>query len=817
MTGKAMRRFRCSFTSLIPLLLAVLALRSTAPAQSGGQTQPQAAPSDAQGLGQYKVELVPPRSGSASASDRIEPSEASFGSAPAVTANLPAVTPEGRPVIGLVLEGGGALGLAHIGVLQWFEDNHIPIDRLSGTSMGALFGGLYASGHSVEELRAIATGHALETIFILEAPYSDVSYRRREDRREMPEAIQFGLKGGGITRNSLLTDRTLDDFLREEFASYNSRTIDFDQMPIPFRCVATDLTQLSPLIFRGGPLPVAVRASISIPGVFAPVDYHHHYLVDGAIMDNLPVSVARRDLQASVIIAVHLTDAPFSEGDVGSVPGVLARALSAGTSHNVEESEKQADIVLLPETKKLTTLDYSKAQQLIDAGYKAAEQQRAQLIRFALSDDDWAVYLATRKARIHPQPGLLQALRVETTANARGADGAEHQVAFDLAPLKQRPIEAQQVANSLNLVQANGSYQASFETFPDTTPDSGPASQPAPGPVAVPDTGVLVRLTPVRNGPPFLMTGVDVSAATSNVMRNEFDLRVIDQNVGGFGSELRGDLRLGFLTQASGQYYRLLRPDGWFVQPHLDILRKPVYEWLNQQRVSEWFEQQAGGGLDAGRTFSRNFQTSIEFRQQQIRWHLTAGNVPAQNLSGTSQTAVVHLVYDSTESGTVSPEGHRIELTAGAIFNTIASESAPLLQLRASKDFTWRKKNIVGLSLDADSYVRRNIADPLRFTLGGPLRLSASSTDEYRVTDDYLVRLGYLRRLASMPTGLGHGLYFTTVYEAGEGWTPEQPAFLRQDIVFGLVAATPLGSITFGGSVGDAGRRKIFISVGRLF
>jgi NTE family protein len=97
------------------------------------------------------------------------------------------------------------------------------------------------------------------------------------------------------------------------------------------------------------------------------------------------------------------------------------------------------------------------------------------------------------------------------------------------------------------------------------------------------------------------------------------------------------------------------------------------------------------------------------------------------------------------------------------------------------------------------------------------LRLSASSIDEYRATDDYLVRFGYLRRLASLPTGLGQGLYFTTAYEGGEVWTPEQPAYLRQDFVSGLVAATPLGLITFGGSVGDAGRRKMFVSVGKLF
>ncbi len=812
-----MRRFRCSFASLIPLLLAALALRSTSPAQTVDQTQPQTTSSDPRDLGQYKVELVPPRSGSASATDGIDASEASFGSAPAVTANLPAVTPAGRPVIGLVLEGGGALGIAHIGVLQWFEENHIPIDRLSGTSMGALVGGLYASGTSVEELRAIASGNVLETIFTLEVPYTDLSYRRREDRRELSQAIQLGLKGGVSLRNSMLTDHALDDFLREEFASYNSETIDFDQLPIPFRCVATDLTALKPLIFRGGPLPTAIRASISIPGVFAPVDYHHHYLVDGAIVDNLPVSAAKRDLQASVIIAVHLADAPFTDGDVSSVVTILERTLSAGTSSNVDENLKQADILVQPETEKFTTMDYNKAQQLIDAGYKSAEKQRAQLIRYALTDADWAVYLATRKARIHSQPGLLQALRVETTAIAHGAAGAERQVAIDLAPLKQRPIEPLQVANNLNQVEANGSYEAAFETFTSAASTSEATPKPAPGAVAVPDTGVLVLLTPVRNGPPFLMAGADVSAANSNVTRTDLDLRVIDQNVGGFGSELRGDLRLGFLTQASGQYYRLLSSRGWYIQPHLDILREPVYEWLNQRRVSEWFEQQAGGGLDIGRTFSRNLQTSLEFHQQQIRWRLTAGNVPAQDLSGTSQTAVAHLVYDSTQSGTISPEGGRIELTAGAIFNTIGSENAPLLQLRTGKNFTWRQKNLFGISADIDTYFRRNIADPLRFTLGGPLRLSASSIDEYRATDDYLVRFGYLRRLASLPTGLGQGLYFTTAYEGGEVWTPEQPAYLRQDFVSGLVAATPLGLITFGGSVGDAGRRKMFVSVGKLF
>jgi NTE family protein len=135
----------------------------------------------------------------------------------------------------------------------------------------------------------------------------------------------------------------------------------------------------------------------------------------------------------------------------------------------------------------------------------------------------------------------------------------------------------------------------------------------------------------------------------------------------------------------------------------------------------------------------------------------------------------------------------------------------------AARTWLWRDKNIFGLTGDVNSYLRANVAEPFQFALGGPRRLSASSFDEYRGTDTYLARAGYLRRLASLPLGLGQGLYGVIGYEAGEIWSPQTRAILRQDATAGLVAATPLGSISIGGAVGDAGRRKFFITVGRLF
>jgi NTE family protein len=814
---KSMTQLRRSFATSLLLLFALMNLASSAQAQAGGSTPVVPPPAETQGAGQLKVTLVQPPSGRPSGTSNIDTSQASLDSAPAVISSLPPTVPAGRPIIGLVLEGGGAMGIAHIGVLRWLEENHIPIDRLSGTSMGSLVGALYASGVSVNEIEAIATGEILTSIFILQEPYTDLSFRRRQDRRDLPQAIQLGLKGGPSLRNSLLTDRALNAFLRDHFASYNSASVDFDRLPIPFRCVATDLTSMKPLIFRGGPLPSAVRASISIPGVFPPVDYHKHFLVDGAIMDNLPIDVARRDLHSSVIIAVHLPNTPFSESDVSSVVGVFASAFSAGTARNVEESLKLADVLVLPGTDKFTTLDYAKASQLIAAGYASAEEQRARLAPYALKDADWNAYLAARKSRIGSKPGLFDALHVAVSSAVEGYAGAEHEVAVELAPMKQQAIDSAQLSKHLENVQSNGSYEATFETFSNAAPSLATSALSDSGPNANPDTGVLVRLNPVRNGPPFLLFGVDLSAMSSNVTRTDYDFRLIDQNLGGFGSELRADFRLGFLTQAYVEYYRLLNLSGWYIQPHIGILRQPVYQWINQDRVSEWFEQQAGGGLDIGRTFNRNLQTSLEYRNQGVRWDLTSGNTSERNVSGTAQTAVAHFVYDSTESGTLTPRGGRFDLSAGAIFNSVKSPNAPLVRMRVGRSFTSFQKNLFVVSAELDSYFRRNITNPLRFTLGGPLRLSASSIDEYRATDFYLARLGYLRKLAALPTGLGHGLYLTTAYEAGEVWTPKRPAFLRMDVFSGLVADTPLGVITFGGSVGDAGHRKLLLTFGRLF
>jgi NTE family protein len=571
-------------------------------------------------------------------------------------------------------------------------------------------------------------------------------------------------------------------------------------------------------------LPQAVRASISIPGVFSPVqDRKGHYLVDGGILDNLPTDVLKRDLHAGVIIAIHLEDAALSKADTSSALGVLNRAFDVGIQRNVIEAERLADVVVSVPVGSFSATDYTRAAPLIDAGYKAAEQNRAALLRYALDADGWKAYLDARESRRSPRPGILRELRVEG-----GKPGAVHEVLADMKPVEGRPIEPTSTIDVLEPVQSNVGISATWETFAPASVPAAPLASDAraPGPsiptAPAPDTGILVHLSNDRIGPPYLLVGAEFEAANSNITRGMMTLRLIDQNLGGYGSELRANARIGYMTDLSAEYYRLLThggyfPGGYFLEPRTGILRSPVYIWANQKRMAERFLQSLDAGVEAGRTFSNQMQISAEWRAEDTRWSLITGSGGGPYITGTAQTGKLNINIDKAATGAVSPNGFRLSASAGALYHAVASSNAPLVKFAFSGTRSWRDANIFGLSGEVNSYLRANVAQPYMFTLGGPMRLSASSFDEFRGTDTYLARTGYMRRFTALPTGMGHGLYGVFSYEAGEIWSPQANAILRQDGLAGLVANTPIGLFTFGASIGDAGHRKVFVTLGRWF
>ena len=558
--------------------------------------------------------------------------------------------------------------------------------------------------------------------------------------------------------------------------AYNRQELDYNRMPIPFRCVATDLNTLQAVIFAAGPLPQAVRASISIPGVFPPVQAANgHYLVDGGILDNLPTDVLKHDLHADTVIAVHLQEAAVSNPDTSSIVGVLNRAFDAGIERNVEQAMRLADVVVNVPVGSFSCTDYTKAnaEQLIKPATRPRKQSRAALLRYALDDQGWKAYLAARDSRRLAACPALRQVRVEG-----GAPGAQREVLADI-----KPLEGQPIAPAANPQRPQAHPVQRRLRAPPMKPSAPPPNTAVPNPGPDPDTGILVRLSNDPIGPPYLLVGGDLAADTSNITRGEMNLRLVDQNLGGFGSELRATARLGYMTDLSAEYYRLLTPCGFFLEPRAGILREPVYIWANQKRVAERFQQNLDAGIEAGRTIGNSLQISTEWRAEDTRWSLTTGSGGGPYLNGTAQTGLLHINIDKESSGTVSPQGFRLSASAGALLprrRTAPTPRSPCSPRPAPGQ--WKESNIFGLTADINSYLRANVAQPYRFTLGGPLRLSASSFDEYRGTDTYLARAGYLRRLAALPTGLDRASTASSATKPAKSGPPKRaPFFARME------------------------------------
>jgi len=185
---------------------------------------------------------------------------------PVTTASLANSSTPARPKIGLVLSGGGARGWAHVGVLRWFEEHHIPVDYIAGTSMGALVGAMYAMGSSPNEIREI--GSSLDWDKALSGPPSfyELSYRRKEDQRAYPSDLELGAGKDGISLPSGINPGHNIGLIFDRLTLPYATLRDFDELPIPFRCVATDMLEATPVVFKSGPLSKALRATMSIPG-----------------------------------------------------------------------------------------------------------------------------------------------------------------------------------------------------------------------------------------------------------------------------------------------------------------------------------------------------------------------------------------------------------------------------------------------------------------------------------------------------------------------------------------------------------------------
>ena len=712
--------------------------------------------------------------------------------------NQPGVTPPHRSTIGLVLEGGGALGLAHVGVLRWFEQNHIPVDYVAGTSMGGLVGGLYATGMSGEDINDFLKNINWNRSLRNELPYQARSFRRKEDKRDYPNDLEFGLKDG-IRFPSGFNSGHQVGLILDRVALPYSDLKSFDDLPTPFRCVATDLVSGKATVFANGSLSEALRATMSLPAVFSPVRRDGQIYVDGGIIDNLPVDVARA-MGADIVIAVHLEVPPINPKEPLSAFSVLERSVSVVISVNELASMQKADIVVPVHTEAYTMLDYQAAQKIVALGYAGAQERSHVLERFSLNDADWAEYVQERESRRRSVP-IPQFVEVTGTAPVI-AQGIQKTLADNVG----KPVDFKRLDDDLTDVTGLGRFsRAGFQL---TTRNGEP--------------GLLIRTDEKDYAPPTVNPLFVIDGSDYTDVRFALGARVTFHDIGGFGSELRNDFIVGSAYGAFSEYYH---PLNWFshffVAPRLYASSKPFDLYFDDNRISTFREHEAGGGLDFGVAFNRFSELRFGYQLEHLSLTRTIG-VPGliSNVSGRQGFSRVRYIIDHTDDPTLPRQGYfvqsRLEFYDA---NPSATEHFPLAELRTGVFHRILKTNSVFLLASGGSTMGyRNTGLPM-FGLGGPLRLAAYGTNELLTNQYFLFQPGYIRRLKELSPLLGNNVYLVTDYEIGKAYGPvnQIDSRLPNDFNAAVLVQSFIGPVVFGGSVGDRGHHKFYFQLGRYF
>ena len=258
------------------------------------------------------------------------------------TINLPK---EKRPKIILVLGGGGARGFAHIGVLKVLREANVPIDMVVGTSMGAIIGSLFCSGVDLEEIKKIAE----------DIKWKDISNLNSVSLLKM------------LVSEKLLSTQKMERYINQMIGNKY-----FFQLNIPFVCVATDMTTGEKIIFKEGKVAMAARASATIPGLFEPVQYRQRFLVDGGLVENIPVSVAKLfnpDIIITVAVSADITNNSFD-----NVFFSLFQAIYIQGQQSDRINLNMSDVIIAPKVDNISAIELNKAEECIDAGFIAGKQ-----------------------------------------------------------------------------------------------------------------------------------------------------------------------------------------------------------------------------------------------------------------------------------------------------------------------------------------------------------------------------------------------------------------------------------------------------------
>ncbi|BCT91561.1 patatin [Lysobacter helvus] len=494
-----------------------------------------------------------------STSTTTTPAPATAPATPACGTRAPGDT---RPRIGLALGGGGARGIAHVAILREIEARHIPIDCIAGTSMGALVGGLYASGMSVDDMEHLVTSTDWKRLFDDSIERPERTYRRKQDDRDALATVGVGIggpRGLKLSPGVLQGERILAMF--EQATLGVSRVEHFDQLPIPFRAVATDLNTGDPVVLDHGSLAMAMRASMSLPGIFQPVEIGGHVLIDGGVADQVPIDVLRT-MGADVLIAVDV-GTPLEKLDRDAsllqVVSQMTGMLTTGNTRRMLATMGEGDVLIVPDLgTDVATSDFDKAKEALAIGARAAEAARPRLARLAAKDDAAYRTAIAQRPVFDNQPPIIEFVRLDNQT-----DYADAMLLAQLDIDIGKPLDAAKVEEHVLRVYGFGTMAS--VTY-EVVEENG-------------RTGIVVSARPKPQGPNYLQLGLTLSNDFQGGYDSNLRMGLLFAPLSPFGAEARVVLQIGSEPGLSAEYYHpfdianryLLHAEAAYANPNIRV------------------------------------------------------------------------------------------------------------------------------------------------------------------------------------------------------------------------------------------------------
>ena len=702
-----------------------------------------------------------------------------------------------RPKIGLALSGGGARGAAHIGVLKVLEENLIPVDYIVGTSMGAIVGALYASGMSPDELEAVISHIDWSDAFVDRIPRKDRSFRRKRDDDLYLIKPKPGVSKDGLEFPLGILDGQKIDLLLKRHTLRVTTVRDFDELSIPFRAVAADIETGEAVVIGHGDLALAMRASMSIPVVFAPRIIGGRLLVDGGISSNLAIDVVRQ-MGADVVIAVDISSPLQTREEIKSVLAVTDQLASILTRRNTDleiSTLTDRDVFIEPDLGDIKTASFDRAKDAVPTGVMAAEAALDELKRFSLSKEKYEEHLTARK-RSNPWPVID---RVRIINDSRLADKAiEARLRVDIG----EPLDIDQLEKDLGQIYGLEIFES---VYYDITREQGKSV-------------LTVIARKASWGPNYLQSGVAIFEDYEGPNFN-FAVAYTRTAVNRLNAEWRTGIQIGQEPSAFTEFYQ---PISYslrnFVHLRANVGERAINVFDDDgNKLSELNLRSYGVELGAGRELGTWGEIRAGLFREAGKMELQVGDPSTPDYDFDTGELFLQLYIDELDNINFPRSGGFLRLRAtGGLKELGSGEDYEQGIFEGSYAYTIGR--YTGL-VSGMFKMTRNSDAPVQsmFNLGGFKRLSGLEQSELAGQHSALLSGAFYRRFGSffwLPVYAGLTLEYGNVFQERDAIRFED-GILASSIFVGL--DTIIGPFHVAYGLTEGGRQNYYLFLGRSF